>query len=164
VSKETEEFATRHNKNMKLKQTTWLAAGFLVLVSTTWAQSTMRAAITGRGGDSGKCTIEVEVDDAADIEIRQDTARIRTLAGRRANFRRFQCNQPMPQNPAEFRFRGIDGRGRVELVRDPRSNRGVAVVRIYDPKGGREGYTFDLEWRGALDSRNNSGWRRRNNN
>lgn len=139
---------------------TWLAAGFFGLVSVTSADSTMRASISGRGGDSGKCTIEVEVDDAADVEIREDMGRIHTLSGKRANFRRFQCNQPMPPNMAEFRFRGIDGRGRVELVRDPRSNRGVAVVRIYDPKGGREGYTFDLEWRGAF-APSNSGRRRR---
>ena len=143
---------------------TWLAAGFFGLVSVTSADSTMRASISGRGnGDSGKCTIEVEVDDAADVEIRQDMGRIHTLSGSRATFRRFQCNQPMPPNMAEFRFRGIDGRGRVELARDPRSNRGVTVVRIYDPKGGREGYTFDLEWRGAFSGGNNSGWRRRNN-
>ncbi|MBS1825792.1 MAG: hypothetical protein JST93_10765 [Acidobacteria bacterium] len=146
---------------MKLNQMTWMAAGFFGIVSMVSAQSSMRASISGRGGDSGKCTIEVEVDDAADVEIRQDMGRIHTLNGQRANFRRFQCNQPMPVNMAEFRFRGIDGRGRVELVRDPRSNRGVAVVRIHDPKGGREGYTFDLEWRGAFAGGNNSGWRRR---
>lgn len=140
-----------------------LTAGFLAFATISSADAVMRAAISGRGGDSGKCTIEVEVDDAADIEVRQDMGRIHTLSGQRANWRRFQCNQPLPLNPAEFRFRGIDGRGRVELVRDPRSNRGVAVVRIYDPKGGREGYTFDLEWRGAFAPNNNSGWRRRNN-
>lgn len=150
---------------MKMNQIAWMAAGLLGLSTITSADAVMRASISGRGGDSGKCTIEVEVDDAADIEIRQDTGRIRTLSGQRANWRRFQCNQPLPVNMAEFRFRGIDGRGRVELVRDPRSNRGAAVVRIYDPKGGREGYTFDLEWRGAFAGGNNSsggGWRRRN--
>jgi len=51
----------------------------------------------------------------------------------------------MPSNPVDLRFRGIDGRGRQELVRDPR-NSGVAVVRITDPSGGAEGYTFDLTW------------------
>ena len=54
----------------------------------------------------------------------------------------------MPRNPVDFRFHGIDGRGNVQLVGDPRS-RGVAVVRIEDNKGGTEGYTFDLEWRGG---------------
>jgi hypothetical protein len=43
----------------------------------------------------------------------------------------------------------VDGRGRQTLLRDPSSNRGTAVVRIEDPQGGREGYTFDIEWRGA---------------
>ncbi len=139
-----------------------LAAGFLGMGVVGSADAVMRAAISGRGGDSGKCTIEVVVDDAADVEVRQDVGRIHTLSGQRARWVRFQCNQPMPLQPAEFRFRGIDGRGRVELVRDPRSNRGVAVVRIHDPKGGREGYTFDLEWRGAFAPNTNSGWRRRN--
>jgi hypothetical protein len=54
----------------------------------------------------------------------------------------------MPPNPIDFRFQGIDGRGRQQLVRDPR-NGGPAVVRIDDPKNGREGYTFDIEWRGG---------------
>lgn len=112
---------------------------------------TRRAEIRGGGGD-GKCTIEVEVDDTAEVEIRGDVARLRTLSGHRAVWRRFQCNQPMPLNPASFRFRGIDGRGRQDLVRDPR-NGGVAVIRISDHKGGREGYTFDVEWRGGYDDR-----------
>jgi hypothetical protein len=43
----------------------------------------------------------------------------------------------------------VDGRGNQVLLRDPGSNRGVAVVRIEDRDGGREGYTFDIEWRGA---------------
>jgi hypothetical protein len=109
--------------------------------------STRRANITG-GGGSGKCTIEVEVDGTAEVEVSGDTARLRTLYGQPANWRRFQCNEPMPRNPVDFRFRGIDGRGRVELIRDPRDG-GRAVVRIEDRKGGREGYTFDLEWRGG---------------
>jgi hypothetical protein len=58
----------------------------------------------------------------------------------------------MPANPSDFQFKGVDGRGRVQLIRDPRQSGGVAVVRIEDPEGGREGYTFDLEWRGGTDS------------
>ncbi|MCL5744548.1 MAG: hypothetical protein M1541_11580 [Acidobacteria bacterium] len=104
-----------------------------------------RAEIRG-GGRDGTCTIEVEVDGAADVEIRGDRARLRTLAGRRASFRRFVCNDVMPPNPRGFRFRGIDGRGRQKLVQEPRRG-GPAVIRIEDPRGGREGYTFDIEWR-----------------
>jgi len=54
----------------------------------------------------------------------------------------------MPVNPVDFRFRGIDGRGSQELIRDPR-NGGTAVVRIEDREGGAQGYTFDLEWGGG---------------
>lgn len=106
-----------------------------------------QAVITGRAG-SPKCTIEVEVDEVADVEIQGSFARLHTLRGGPATWRRFECNQPMPQNPAGFRFQGIDGRGRQTLIGDPQSS-GAAVVRIEDPKSGREGYTFDIEWEGA---------------
>jgi hypothetical protein len=105
-----------------------------------------RADIRG-GGDHGKCTIEVVVDDVAEVAIRGDSAELRTLSGQQAEWRRFVCNQPLPMNPTEFRFTGIDGRGRQTLVREP-GRGGPAVIRIEDPQSGREGYTFDVEWRG----------------
>jgi hypothetical protein len=110
---------------------------------------TRQAQIRGGGGD-GKCTIEVEVDGVAEVEINQTQGRIRTLSGQPARWRRFECNQPMPANAPNLHFRGIDGRGNQALV----SGRGGAVVvRIEDPQGGAEGYTFDLEWggRGGFD-------------
>jgi hypothetical protein len=60
----------------------------------------------------------------------------------------------MPANPANFRFTGVDGRGSQELVRGPQSG-GIAAVRIQDPDGGSEGYTFDLTW-GAGDRFNSN--------
>jgi hypothetical protein len=111
------------------------------------------AEIRGGGGD-GKCTIEVEVDDSAEVEIIGTRAQIRTTSGSAAVFRRFQCNQEMPNNPGNFTFRGIDGRGRQTLVRNP--GRGPAVIRIEDSSGGRHGYTFDIMWRGANGPWNNS--------
>ncbi len=110
----------------------------------------------GGGGDSGKCTIEVEVDGVAEVEIRGDRGRIRTLQGSPASWRRFECNGVLPADPIDFRFKGIDGRGRQELVSSPGGRRS-AVVRIDDPKSGREGYTFDIEWRGSGSS-GGSGW------
>lgn len=108
-----------------------------------------RAVMTGGGSpDSGKCTIEVVVDGAAEVEVRGDTAVLRNLQGQMPQFRRFECNGVLPANPANFRFAGVDGRGRQELIRDPR-NGGVAVVRITDPDNGSEGYTFDLFWSGG---------------
>jgi len=117
--------------------------------------STRRASITGGGGDTGKCTVEVRVDGAAEVEITGDMGRIRTLYGQPASWNRFDCSSPLPRNPVDFRFRGVDGRGNVQLIRDPSSRGGTAVVRVEDPKGGAEGYTFDLEWRGSsgYDSR-----------
>ena len=121
--------------------------------------------MTGGGGpDRGQCTIEVVVDGAAEVEIRGDTATLRDLSGQAPQWRRFECSGPLPSNPANFTFRGINGRGKQDLVRDPR-NGGVAVVRIEDSEGGAGGYTFNLTWNagggypggqdrgGAVDSR-----------
>jgi hypothetical protein len=108
----------------------------------------IRANIRGGGGD-GKCTFEVVVDGAAEVQIRGDQGSLRTLAGAPARWVRLDCNQALPANPGDFRFQGIDGRGSQRLVRDPRNNRGTAVVRIEDPKDGSEGYTGDILWRGA---------------
>jgi hypothetical protein len=108
-----------------------------------------RANIIGGGSpDQGKCTVEVVVDAVAEVEIRGDTATLRNLAGQPPQWRRFECNAPMPANPGEFRFAGVDGRGKQQLVRDPRSG-GSAVVRIEDPDSGSEGYTFDIFWGGG---------------
>jgi hypothetical protein len=130
-----------------------LAGGLLLaapLCRTMFAQKVdvFHAQIRG-GGDHGKCTIEVNVDGVAEIEIRGDEGRMRTLSGAASTWRRMDCTEPLPLNPLEFHFSGVDGRGSQKLLRDPASNRGTAVVRIEDPQSGREGYTFDIEWRGA---------------
>jgi hypothetical protein len=128
---------------------TVFAAAFVVAFPAGAQQFQRRATMVGGGGpDRGKCTIEVVVDGAAEVEIRGDQGIIRNISGRPAEWRRFQCSAPLPRNPAGFRFAGIDGRGRQQLVGDPR-NDGVAVVRIEDPQGGAEGYTFDLIWGGV---------------
>ena len=135
-----------------MKKTFWISfTGAVVLAAPMFAQnvSTFRAQIRGGGGDRGKCTIDILVDDVAEVEIRGDQGILRTISGQPATWRRFECNQPLPQNPLEFHFTGVDGRGRQTLLRDPASNRGTAVVRLEDKDGGREGYTFDIEWRGA---------------
>jgi hypothetical protein len=119
-----------------------------------WGPDQVRTANIRGGGGDGKCTIEVEVDDIAEVVIRGTEARLHTRQGQRATWRRFDCNQPMPTRPYDFRFRGIDGRGRQDLVRDPSSG-GPAVIRIDDPKGGRHAYTFDVMWRGGSDDNRN---------
>ena len=119
-------------------------AGGLLSAQTFERRATMR----GGSPDRGKCTIEVVVDGAADVEVRGDSAVLRNLSGQPPQWRRFECTGPLPANPANFRFSGVDGRGRQTLVRDPR-NGGAAVVRIEDSDNGSEGYTFDLTWGGG---------------
>src|SRR5690349_5769379 len=80
-----------------------------------------RARITGGGNNAaGKCTVEVVVDGAAEVEVRGGSGTLRNVSGQPPQWRRFECTGVMPNNPGGFRFRGVDGRGRVQLVRDPR--------------------------------------------
>src|SRR5215471_15954304 len=131
---------------MKISLTTVLIASVAVMNAQTMQR---RASITNRAsGDREKCTIEVVVDGAAEVEIRGDNATLRNLSGQQPQWRRFECSAPMPANPANFRFAGVDGRGRQQLVRDPRGG-GPAVIRIEDPDSGDEGYTFDVTWGGG---------------
>jgi hypothetical protein len=51
-------------------------------------------AMGGVGTDRGKCTIEVVVDGAAEVEVRGDRAILRNLAGQPPQWRRFECNGP----------------------------------------------------------------------
>jgi hypothetical protein len=128
-----------------------LLAGAAIFTVPAGAQNSRRASIRGNGNpNEGKCTLEVVVDGAADVEIRGDNATLRNINGQQPQWRRFECSSRMPDRPEGFRFRGIDGRGRVQLIQDPR-NGGPAVVRIEDSQGGSEGYTFDLEWGGRGD-------------
>jgi hypothetical protein len=89
--------------------------------------------------------VEVVVDGAAQVEIRSDTATLRNLKGNAPQWRRFECTAPMPASPAGFQFRGIDGRGRQQLMQAPQNN-GPAIVQIDDPDSGSEGYTFEVTW------------------
>ena len=129
----------------------------LASVSSLGAQVMERSASLRGGGNpnNGKCTIEVVVDGTVEVEIRGDRAQMRNLTGRPPEWRRFECNGVMPPNPGDFRFQGIDGRGRQSLIRDPRRSQGSAVILIEDRDNGAEGYTFDIMWSagGGYDSR-----------
>jgi len=97
----------------------------------------------------GKCTIRVRIDDESDVELRGDQIRIRPIKGGPGRDEGSECNTPLPTSGSfrNFRFRGIDGRGTPRLVQEPGSrNYYVAVVNVQDPRGGDEGYTFELTW------------------
>jgi hypothetical protein len=121
-------------------------AGSFAIVKVS-AQDQPRKMTPVRGGapDRGKCTLEVVVDGAVEVEIRGDTATLHNLSGALPRWRRFECTGPLPRHPDDFRFAGVDGRGRQQLLLGPEDG-GTAVVRIEDDAGGSEGYTFDIMW------------------
>ena len=125
-------------------------AALTVFLGTMTAQNMTRkmTAVGGGAPDRGKCTVEVVVDGAAEVELRGDTATLRNLSGASPQWRRFECTGPLPSNPANFRFSGVDGRGRQQLIHDTRSG-GSALVRLDDPDNGSEAYTFDIFWGNA---------------
>jgi hypothetical protein len=117
------------------------------MTATLLAQSQrMRANITAAAGE-GRCTYEVVVDGTSEVEIFGDQGTVRTQSGSPASWRRLECHQPLPNNPSNFRFQGLGGRGSQQLVRDPNESGGIAIIRIDDPKGGNEVYTGTLLWR-----------------
>jgi hypothetical protein len=140
------------------KRQSLLALLSLLLATVSFAQvqyppqrdQFIQARISGSGG-GGKCTFEVVIDGAADVEIRGSEGRLRWVGGGGLSWRRLDCNQPLPRNPNNFRFKGIDGRGSQTLLRSPNGNNGVAVIRLDDPQKGSEGYTGDIMWDGGSD-------------
>ena len=100
------------------------------------------------GRRDGKCTIRVRIDDEADVELRGNQVVVHVVKGAPGKDEGSECNSPLPRGGiTNFQFRGVDGRGQVRLVQEPRNNnRWTAVVNIVDSKGGDEGYTFDLTW------------------
>lgn len=97
----------------------------------------------------GRCTIRVRIDDEADVELRGETIRVHVIKGGPGRDEGSECNAPLPTsgNITNFRFRGIDGRGTPRLAQEPASrNSYVAVVNVQDPRGGSEGFTFELTW------------------
>ena len=135
-----------------MKRWTVLAAAFTALTSSAGAQQYQRRATIVGGGDPehGKCTIQVVIDDVAEIEIRGDQGTLRNLSGQPAEWRLFECTSAIPPTATNFEFEGVDDRGSQELARDP-SRGGAAVIRIDDPEGGSEGYIFDVTWDGGFD-------------
>src|SRR6266404_4605840 len=112
--------------------------------------------------DGGRCTLQVSVDREAEVTVMGDRAVVRTLSGETSTIQAMECTGPIPHNMADFHMqstapepRGLVGRllgaetGRAQLVADPRSSDGRAVVRIDDPAPGFGVYTLELSWHGG---------------
>lgn len=118
---------------------------FAITCGAAVAQTRRAVMIGGGNPDWGRCAAEIVVDGAAAVEVRGDVATLRDVSGQAPQWRRFECTSPMPPNPGDVRFSVSRGRGRAEMIRDPR-NGGTAVVRIEDPEGGSDVYAFELVW------------------
>lgn len=126
-----------------------LRAALLTAISASAllnAQS-MRATITGGARNGGSCTVQVNVDGAAEVEINGDAGSLRTISGQPAAWQRFQCSAPLPNASVDLWISRVQGRGMIRLVEEPRRHGGRAVIRIEDPQSGRSTYSFDLAWR-----------------
>lgn len=140
-----------------LAQSALFCAFFACFSAPLLAQGTIQANVTG-GGGSGKCTFEIRTGGVAEVDIRGSQGRVRPISGGPAQWVRLKCNQPLPMRPNNFRFKGIDGRGKQTLIRDPNSNNGIAVINIQDNRGGMQGYTGDIMWNGGSGTWVGSGW------
>ena len=87
--------------------------------------------------------VEIQVDGAAEAQIRGSSGVLINQSGQPAVWRRFECTSAMPANPANFRYIATGGRGQQALQRDP-GNTGVAIIRVNDPAGVRQ--TTDRHW------------------
>jgi len=96
----------------------------------------------------GQCTIQVMVDDRAEVEFRWDQVLVRTLAGQPARDAGSQCNAPLPQGGVRnFQLVSAEGRGTAQLASQPSAENGwAAVIRIQDPEPGEAPYKFQLTW------------------
>lgn len=115
------------------------------------AQS-IHANISG-GAGNGKCTFEVVVTGVAEVQIRGDEGRLISIDGAPAEWRRLDCNQPLPSSAYDFHFSGVDGHGKQNLEQSPSGSDGVAIIRIDNTRGEKagkaEGYTGDMTWKGG---------------
>src|SRR5258708_2558809 len=99
----------RRNLSMRISRYL-LSIGILGAAWLLPAQvSHMRASLSGTPGvaaEEGRCTFQVEVDGAAQLEIHGDQADLTTTSGQQARWRRLECTSMMPSHPANFQFRG----------------------------------------------------------
>lgn len=139
-----------------------VAAGLPVAAQTDWQEiQPRRTRDYDERRSEGYCAIRVYVDDVVIIHTRGGRVAFETVRGQRARDVGTECSQPLPNGTAlsDFRFRGIDGRGRVELLEEPdRQNRWTAIVRIEDTKGGGQEHHFRLTWRNLRPGSGGDDW------
>jgi hypothetical protein len=149
-------------RNLRLMGLAGLALALLARPAAS--QMERRATfVDGGSAGSGSCTIQVNVDRTAEVTLAGDRAFVQSIGGGPATLGNVECTGPLPCNMTEFKVQTIMpaprsadpsliGRlepNQVQLVEDPRTNGGNAVVRFHDPVGGSGTYTLQVTWNGA---------------
>lgn len=90
-----------------------------------------------------------DVDDALEIRIQGNRVDYRTLSGKSVrNVRANLASGGLPRRDVNVVLTDLSGRGSVSVVQQPSSYNGyTAVIRVYDPRPGYGGYSFNLGWR-----------------
>lgn len=96
----------------------------------------------------GQCDIRLQIDNEVEVTVRGDLVSLRTLSGRDGRDDGSECNEPLPNGPAQgFNFEVIDSRGEIRLLSEPsRRTDYQAIVRIRDSASGEGRYHFRLSW------------------
>ncbi len=88
-----------------------------------------------------------EVDGTSFIRIRGRQVQSQSQSGLPVQNQQFDFTDPLPSVPIQLVLAEVEGRGRVNLIQQPRpENNYTAVVRIDDTKGGKSPYGFVLRW------------------
>jgi len=96
-----------------------------------------------------------DVDDALEIHIRGDRIDYRTVSGKPVrNVRADLMRGGLPRRDVQVFVSNPSGRGTVSVVQQPSVRNGyTAVIRVYDPRSGYGGYSFDVGYRDGYSTR-----------
>jgi hypothetical protein len=105
---------------------------------------------------SGYCMIRIVVDDEVNVYVQGGQITLENVRGQMPRDAGTECSQPMPKGDAlaNFQFKGISGRGRVQLIEEPTEmNEWRAWIRIVDPKAGPENHLMRVGWDNAAKAK-----------
>jgi hypothetical protein len=128
-----------------------LALLALGAVLPVWGDTQFRARRMTRNDvplGKGQCDIRLQVDNEVEVTVRGDLVSLRTISGRDGRDDGSECNEPLPNGPAQgFNFEVMDSRGEIRLLSEPsRRTDYQAIVRIRDSASGEGRYHFRLSW------------------
>lgn len=87
------------------------------------------------------------VDGTDLIRVRRRQVQTEIRSGAPVQRERYEFTDPLPSIRIDVQLEVLEGRGRVQLLEQPRPNNDyAAVIRIDDPDRGQSRYVFELRW------------------